>query len=78
MAQRVLIAESAKGAFQENDDSWYLVIDDDGTKMVLHEWDHVDIYKNNAMNVGEKTYTIEEALQLPIGLTLKKKLAELG
>ena len=40
-AKRTVIADSVKGAFAENDSTWTLIVEDDGTKIIEHEWSFV-------------------------------------
>jgi len=62
MASRVQIGESIKGALRQNEDWWYLVLEDDGSCYVEHEWSYVDPYGRGKPNSGTKTFTVEEFL----------------
>ncbi|MBS0258812.1 MAG: hypothetical protein JSR13_13970 [Proteobacteria bacterium] len=57
---QTLLAKKVKGNMSQYEDWWYLV-EKDGSKSVVHEWDHVEL-RGMSSNRGEKSYSIEEFL----------------
>ena len=49
----------AKGPMANYEDWYYLVIADDGSQSVEHEWDHVNPYKSSQANKGTKKYSLD-------------------
>ncbi|MGK2740545.1 hypothetical protein ACSHT0_06585 [Tepidicaulis sp. LMO-SS28] len=53
-----------KGSLAEDEDWWYLEVDEDsGQQVVRHKWHHCNPYKlSQPANEGSKTYSIDEFL----------------
>lgn len=62
MVKRVQIGERIKGSLMQNEDWWHLVLEDDGSYHVEHEWSYVDPYGKSKPNSGKKTFSAEEFL----------------
>jgi|tagenome__1003787_1003787.scaffolds.fasta_scaffold16563094_1 hypothetical protein len=77
MPKRTVIGESVKGAFAENDNSYVLIVEDDGSKWIEQEWSFVDPYGKKAPNEGKKRMTVDEFLKgdFPEGLKGKVRRA---
>lgn len=59
--KRTRLHKTAKGHMAQYEDWWYLVEEEDGTKYVEHEWDHVrvgDLSKNS----GTERLQVDEFL----------------
>lgn len=67
----------AKGSYQENDDDYALVTEEDGSKYVEHEWSHVDVRKTGNIDKGTKRYSVEEFLASDVSAAIKGKLKAL-
>ena len=74
MPERVQIGERIKGSLMQNEDWWFLVLEDNGTCHVEHEWSHVDPYGKGQPNSGQKNYSVEEFLAGDHGDGLKSEL----
>lgn len=58
---RTLLCKHEKGHLGQYEDWYYLVENEDGTRHVEHDWDHVTV-NGLGKNEGTKTYTVEEFL----------------
>lgn len=59
--KRTQIFKRVKGNVSQYEDWWYLVEEEDGSKWVEHEWDHVTL-NGLAHNAGTKRYTVDDFL----------------
>jgi hypothetical protein len=59
--KEVIIGEQKNGAFGENADWWYLIIEDNGMKFVRHEWSHLDPAEGG-VNEGSKKIAVDDFL----------------
>ena len=66
MAKRMQISESIKGALRQNEIWWTLILEDDGTKFMEHEWSYV--------NEGVKKISLNEFLSADHPEALKAKV----
>jgi hypothetical protein len=57
MGKRVQIGEQTKGSLTHKD-WWYLVLEDDGSDHVEHQWSH----GKGVPNTGSKRFSVEEFL----------------
>ncbi|WP_256809157.1 hypothetical protein [Bradyrhizobium sp. Bra64] len=63
MATRTLITETRRGALGQNEDWWYFVANDDGSRHIEHEWSYVDAHGKGKDSAGTKKLTVEEFLK---------------
>jgi len=63
MAERIQVYQKVKGSLMENEDWWYLVVDDNGNRHVEHEWSHVDPYGKREPNSGKIKISIDDFLR---------------
>lgn len=54
MAKRIQISEQIKGSLRQNESWWTLILEDDGTKVMEHEWSNVDPYGKGANEGTER------------------------
>ena len=76
MAVKTQIHQRIKGALQETEDWWRLVVEDDGTTYVEHEWSHVDPYGQRAPDAGTQRILVNEFLAGDHDPTAKNNLTE--
>lgn len=62
MAEKIEFHKRAKGALAEREDWWFLIINDEGARHIVHEWSHHNAYKGGTPNIGEKAIPVEEFL----------------
>lgn len=76
MAVKTQFHERIKGSLQEMEDWWRLVVEDDGTTYVEHEWNHVDPYGKRAPREGKRQIPVDEFFAGDHDPTAKKNLTE--
>lgn len=70
---RKLLYRSEKGNLGQYEDWWYLVVGEDGSEHIEHEWDHVRL-NGLAQNEGTEVLTIDQCLaNCPSQVRLKIK-----
>jgi hypothetical protein len=74
MTKRVQIGERRKGSLAQNEDWWHLVVEDDGSHHVEHEWSYVDPYGKGPGSEGTKSIPTNEFLASDAGPGLKGEL----
>jgi hypothetical protein len=62
MAKRIQISEQIKGALRQNESWWTLILEDDGTKSMEHEWSYVDPFGKNPGSEGKEIIPVEAFL----------------
>lgn len=79
MTKRIQISEQIKGALRQNESWWTLILEDDGTRRIEHEWSHVDPYGKKAASEGKETISVDDFLAGDHPEALKAKVRrELG
>lgn len=73
--QRKLINKKVKGHLSQYEDWWYLVVEDDGTTYIEHEWDHVNV-NGFAKNADSERIEPSDYFKLS-GDALDARIAEL-
>jgi hypothetical protein len=68
MTEAVEFTNSTKGAFQEFEDWWRLIIESDGSMFVEHQWSHSNSHKLRT-NSGTKRYPVSDFLDRGDGPT---------
>jgi hypothetical protein len=58
----------------ENEDWWYLVIEDDGSNWVEHEWSYVDRYGKHPPNSGKSRFSVDEFMAADVSPAVKANL----
>ena len=76
MSNRIELSASARGSWDEKEDWWHLVTNDDGTMHVEHEWSHTNAYKSKKSNSGTKQIAIEDFLSGDHNSGAQRKLRE--
>jgi hypothetical protein len=74
MATRIQLSERITGSFREEEDWFYFVIDDDGSKYVEHEWSFLDKNGSRPSASGCKRIPVEEFLRSEYGQGVKESL----
>ncbi len=77
MASKEQFHSRTRGSLMENEDWWYLIIDDQGRQSVLHEWSYVNPYKSSGGDAGSQSYSIEDFLAVGHDAAAKDKLKAL-
>lgn len=77
MIETIQFHSRTQGSFGEHEDWWYLVVLDDGTSHVEHEWSYVDAYRGGPGNSGQKTYAIQDFMNGDHESNAKQKLKAL-
>lgn len=62
MVRRIQISEQIKGALRQSESWWTLILEDDGTKSMEHEWSHVDPFGKKASNEGKEIIPVDSFL----------------
>jgi hypothetical protein len=62
VAESIPLHQKLKGALQEKEDWWRLIIQDDGDSYVEHEWSHVDAYRDSKPDSGTRRVPIDDFL----------------
>jgi hypothetical protein len=76
MAQRIEIGERIKGTFRDIEDLWHLVVDDDGTRYVEHEWTRLHHHDPRPPEVGTRKIPIDEFFAGDFGHGIKEDLRQ--
>jgi len=77
MSESIPFHEKRSGALAEKEDSWRLVVADDGTSQVEHECSYTNPYRAGSSNAGKRMYAVEEFLYGDHDGTAKAKLTAL-
>ncbi len=77
VATKTQFHQRIKGSLQETEDWWCLVVEDDGTTCVEHEWSHVDPYGKRAPRAGTQRIPVDDFLAGDHDTAAKDNLAEL-
>lgn len=78
MVERITFHTERKGSFEENEDWWRLVIEDDGSSHVEHEWSYVNAYgRNRHDSSGTQSISVADFLSGDHDATARKCLQEL-
>ncbi len=62
MAKRIQISEQIRGALRQSESWWTLILEDDGSKSMEHEWSHVDPFGKKAPNEGKEIISVDAFL----------------
>ena len=62
VAKREQFYHCGAGGILENDDYFYLAIDDQGNRSVVHRWERMNPYLVSPVKRGNKTYSVQEFL----------------
>jgi hypothetical protein len=68
VTEKIEFATSIRGALQESEDWWRLVIESNGSMFVEHEWSHANSHKVKT-NSGTKRFPISDFLDRGAGPT---------
>src|SRR5262245_48802717 len=60
MRERIPFYERRKGALLELEDWWRLIIEDDGSSCVEHEWLHVEAYGHGIAHRGKQVIPLKD------------------
>lgn len=74
MAKTVSLSSTTKGSLGETEDWWRLVVSDDGTAHVEHEWSHHDPYGKRQPSSGTETISVDAFLSGQHDNAMKDKL----
>ena len=76
MAVKTQFHQRIKGSLLETEDWWHLIVEDDGTTYVEHEWSHVDPYGKRATRAGAQRILVDEFFAGDHDPTAKNNLIE--
>jgi hypothetical protein len=77
MTKAIEFHSRTQGSLGENEDWYRLIVEEDGSRVVEHEWSHTNAYKVSQSDSGSKRISVEEFLRGAYDQTAKGKLSDL-
>ena len=76
MPETISLLSITRGSWGENEDWWRLIVADDGSMSVEHEWSHQSPYRSHKRSSGKAQFSTDEFLSGDQNVKAKEKLRE--